>query len=121
MGFRVLAALAFRWEDMARLEVSGDGIWVHLDPNGSLTAAWADIRRVSVYAWSAPPSVDRTVTMEISLANGEKVTLDEDSTEGFGEAMLALAEHGGAGAVDAASLVEDAPATELWRSYATRS
>ena len=100
---------------MARLEVTDHGIWVHLDPAGSLHAAWADVRRVSVYAWSAPPAVERTVTMEISLANGEKVTLDEESTEGFGDAVLALAKHGGGDAVDPRALTEDAPAAELWR------
>lgn len=100
---------------MARLEVTDDGIWVHLDPAGSLMAQWSDVRKVAVYAWSAPPSVARTVTMEVGLANGEKVTLDEDSTDGFVEALAALATHGGAAPMDIDTLAEDTAPVELWR------
>jgi hypothetical protein len=100
---------------MARLEVTDDGIWVHLDPTGSLRVEWADLRKISVHAWSAPPTVGRTITLEIGLANGEKVTLDDDSTEGFDAALAALSGHRDSRPVDIHSLPEDAPPIELWR------
>ncbi|MEU6206373.1 hypothetical protein ABZ814_22645 [Micromonospora musae] len=97
-----------------RVSVDDLGIWV-TRPHGTTGIPWVEVTRVSVYVSVLPPDGRRIVWMDATHVSGEFVEINS-LTEGFDEAVAAVASRSDRGPVDLVRLHSSDPPVEIYRA-----